>query len=152
MWDYFFVLIRFWAKFALAFASDNKWMKRTHFIYGQFCDTREAAISSPDLDFVTQYWGCWPSSWDLLHCFKTKDISFSAYPVIYQVCLCLFDAWRSSRRLIVLKCGREIITWYLHRNLTLNTFYLYKFFSYYDFAPPRKIYGVVVNNNVVVDT
>ena len=46
----------------------------------------------PDLDFVTQYWGCWPSYWDLLHCFKTKDISFSANSVIDQVCLCLFDA------------------------------------------------------------
>ena len=56
------------------------------------------------------------------------------------------------RRLIVLKCDKEIITWYLHRNLTLNTFYPNEFFSYYDFAPPRKIYGVVVINNVVVDT
>ena len=40
----------------------------------------------------------------------------------------------------------------MHRNLTLNTFHLNEFFSYYDLVTPRKNYGVEVNNNVVVDT
>ena len=40
----------------------------------------------------------------------------------------------------------------MHRNLTLNTFSPYEFFSYYDLVTLRKNYRVVVNNNVVVDT